>query len=49
MEFDNQLKLGHLLLVDRKCRSCGEIKNFKDGIGDLINELWSAYVYDKVS
>ena len=25
------------------------IKNFKDGIGDLINELWSAYVYDKVS
>ena len=28
MEFDDkQLKLGHLLLVDRKCRNCGEIKN----------------------
>ena len=31
MEFDKQLKLGHLLLVDRKCRSCGEIKNLVDG------------------
>ena len=27
MELDNQIKLGHLLLVDRKCRKCGEIKN----------------------
>ena len=31
MDFDNQLKLGHLLLVDRKCRTCGEIKNLIDG------------------
>ena len=31
MEFDKQLKLGHLLLVDRKCRTCGEIKNLIDG------------------
>ena len=31
MEFDKQLKLGHLLLVDRKCRTCGEIKNLVDG------------------
>ena len=31
MEFDDkQLKLGHLLLVDRKCRNCGEIKNLVD-------------------
>jgi hypothetical protein len=27
MEFDKQIRLGHLLLNDRKCRSCGEIKN----------------------
>lgn len=31
MEFDKQLKLGHLLLVDRKCRTCGEMKNLVDG------------------
>ena len=31
MEFDKQLKLGHLLLVDRKCRTCGEMKNLIDG------------------
>ena len=30
MEFDKQLKLGHLLLVDRKCRTCGEMKNLID-------------------
>jgi hypothetical protein len=27
MELDKQIKLGHLLLNDRKCRVCGEIKN----------------------
>ena len=26
MEFDKQIKLGHLLLTDRKCRVCGEQK-----------------------
>lgn len=31
MELDKQLKLGHLLLNDRKCRVCGEIKNLIDG------------------
>jgi len=31
MELDSQIKLGHLLLVDRKCRVCGEIKNLIDG------------------
>ena len=32
MEFDDkQLKLGHLLLVNRKCRVCGEEKNLVDG------------------
>jgi hypothetical protein len=27
MEIDKQIRLGHLLLVDRKCRVCGEVKN----------------------
>ena len=27
MELDKQIKLGHLLLADRKCRTCGEMKN----------------------
>ena len=31
MELDNQINLGHLLLVDRKCRVCGEMKNLIDG------------------
>jgi hypothetical protein len=31
MDLSNQIKLGHLLLVDRKCRVCGEIKNLIDG------------------
>ena len=30
MEIDKQIKLGHLLLTDRKCRCCGEIKNLID-------------------
>jgi hypothetical protein len=31
MELDKQINLGHLLLTDRKCRSCSEIKNLIDG------------------
>jgi hypothetical protein len=31
MELDKQIKLGHLLLVDRKCRVCSETKNLIDG------------------
>ena len=27
MDLDGQIKLGHLLLQDRKCRSCEEVKN----------------------
>lgn len=27
MELDKQIKLGHLLLTDRKCRTCGKVKN----------------------
>tara|TARA_R100000008_G_scaffold36156_1_gene20626 strand:+ start:485 stop:715 length:231 start_codon:yes stop_codon:yes gene_type:complete len=31
MELDSQIRLGHLLLSDRKCRVCGEVKNLIDG------------------
>ncbi len=31
MDLDRQIKLGHLLLADRKCRVCGEMKNLIDG------------------
>ena len=31
VELDNQIRLGHLLLSDRKCRVCGETKNLIDG------------------
>jgi hypothetical protein len=30
MELDKQIKLSHLLLVDRKCRACGQDKNLID-------------------
>jgi len=30
MDLDKQIKLSHLLLTDRKCRSCGKIKNLID-------------------
>ena len=31
MDLDGQIKLGHLLLQDRKCRVCGETKNLVEG------------------
>ena len=31
MDLDGQIKLGHLLLNDRKCRVCEETKNLIDG------------------
>ena len=27
MDIDSQIKHGHLFLTDRKCRTCGEVKN----------------------
>ena len=30
MDLDGQIKLGHLLLSDRRCRTCREIKNLVD-------------------
>ena len=31
MDLDKQINLGHLLLTDRKCRVCGDVKNMIDG------------------
>ena len=31
MDLDGQIRLGHLLLNDRKCRTCGELKNLIEG------------------
>jgi len=31
MDLDGQITLGHLLLNDRKCTTCGEIKNLVEG------------------
>lgn len=31
MDLDGQIRLGHLLLNDRKCRTCGKTKNLIDG------------------
>jgi len=31
MDLDSQLKLGHLLFHDRKCKVCGEVKNLVEG------------------
>jgi hypothetical protein len=31
MDLDKQIRLGHLLLNDRKCRTCGEMKNLIEG------------------
>ena len=31
MDLDGQIKLGHLLLQDRRCRVCNEVKNLIEG------------------
>ena len=31
MDFGEQIQLGHLLLNDRRCKNCGEIKNLIEG------------------
>ena len=49
MELDKQIRLGHLLLTDRRCRTCGEIKNL---IGDFYRTrkdrgpVVSSYAYE---
>ena len=49
MELDDQIKLGHLLFSERKCRVCGEVKDLIDGFyltrKDRKN-LVSSYSYE---
>ena len=48
MDLDGQIKLGHLLLSDRKCRTCGEVKNLIDGFYRIRKggSLPSSYSYE---
>ena len=49
MEIDSQIKLGHLLLNERMCRSCGEYKNLIDGYYRTHKErgsVASSYSYE---
>ena len=49
MNLDDQVTLGHLLLQDRKCRKCGEVKNLIDGFYRTRKErgtLPSSYAYE---
>ena len=49
MELDNQIRLGHLLLNERKCRRCGEYKNLIDGFYRTHKErgaVASSYSYE---
>jgi hypothetical protein len=49
MELDKQIKLGHLLLVDRKCRVCKEVKNLIDGFYQTRKDkgyVSSSYSYE---
>ena len=49
MELDSQIRLGHLLLSDRKCRVCGDTKNLIDGFYLIRKDrgtLASSYSYE---
>ena len=49
MDLDDQVTLGHLLLQDRKCRKCGEVKNLIDGFYRTRKDrgtLPSSYSYE---
>jgi len=49
MDIDDQIKYGHLLLVDRRCRVCNEIKNLIDGFYQTRKDrgpVSSSYSYE---
>ena len=48
MELDDQLQLGHLLLLERKCRICGEKKNLLESFYRTRknDKLASSYSYE---
>ena len=39
MDFDDQFDLGHLLLQERKCRTCGDLKDLIDDILERQDSL----------
>ena len=49
MDIDEQVSLGHLLLQDRKCKKCGEVKTLIDGFYRTRKDrgtLPSSYSYE---
>lgn len=49
MDLDKQIKLSHLLLTDRKCRSCGQVKNLIESFYRTHKErgpVASSYAYE---
>ena len=49
MDIDKQIKLSHLLLDDRKCRTCGEVKNLIESFYRTHKErgpVASSYAYE---
>jgi ferredoxin-like protein FixX len=49
MDLDKQIKLSHLLLTDRKCRTCGEVKNLIESFYRTHKErgpVASSYSYE---
>ena len=49
MDLDGQIKLGHLLLNDRKCRVCGKVKNLIDDFYQMRKDrgpVASSYSYE---
>jgi ferredoxin-like protein FixX len=49
MDLDKQIKLSHLLLNDRKCRTCGEVKNLIESFYRTHKErgpVSSSYAYE---
>lgn len=49
MDIGDQIKYGHLLLVDRKCRVCKEMKNLIDGFYQTRKDrgpVSSSYSYE---
>jgi hypothetical protein len=49
VDIDKQIKLSHLLLNDRKCRTCGEIKNLIESFYRTHKErgpVASSYAYE---
>ena len=49
MDLDGQIKLGHLLLQDGKCKKCGITKNLVDGFYRTRKDrgaVASSYAYE---